>query len=377
MRIAVNTRLLLPGKLEGIGWVTYEVLKRITSNHPEHQFFFLFDRPYSSEFIFSDNVTPVVVHPPSRLPILWYLFFECGIPHALKKIHADLLISFDGWTSISAKIPKLTVFHDLNFEYFPDFIPKRDLRYVKRNVHRYAETSDRIVAVSEYTKKDIVKFYGISPNNIDVVYNAANPIYKPVNEEDKTVIKNKYANGCDFFVFVGSLHKRKNLSNLLLAFDDFKNQTNSRMKLVIVGKKMWRKGEFEDTFSSIKYTEDVLFTGYLDVEELSKVVASSYALMYVSFFEGFGIPIVEAFQAETAVITSNTTSMPEVAGDAALLVNPYDVGDISEAMINISSDIALRTSYINKGKIRREDFSWDKSAEEFWYSVEKVTNMNR
>ena len=99
MRIAVNTRLLLKDKLEGIGWFTFETLKRITKNHPEHEFIFLFDRPYDKEFIFSENIIPVVIQPPARHPFLWYLFFEWSIPAALKKYKADIFISPDGWLS--------------------------------------------------------------------------------------------------------------------------------------------------------------------------------------------------------------------------------------------------------------------------------------
>lgn len=372
MKIAVNTRLLLHGRLEGIGWVSYEILSRITKAHPEHQFYFLFDRKYSDEFVFSDNVTPVVVHPQSRLPVLWYLFFEWGIPHAVRKIQADLLVSPDGWTSLRAKIPKLTVFHDLNFEYYPQFMPKRNLRYVRHYVPKYAEQSDRIIAVSQFTKDDIVKLYNVDSEKIDVVYNAANPIYKPLSEVERTSVRDKYSEGCEYFLFVGSLHKRKNLINLLMAFDKFKEHDKNNVKMLIVGTKMWRRPDFEDTYNAMKHKDDVKFIGYLSSEELSKVMASSLALTYVSVFEGFGIPIVEAFESDTAVITSNTSSMPEIAGDAALLVDPFSIDDIAEAMEKVAVNQELRKSLIEKGRVRRKMFNWDKSADEFWKIIEKM-----
>lgn len=372
VKIAVNTRLLLPKKLEGIGWVSYQILKRITTNHPEHEFYFLFDRQYSEEFIFSNNVKPVIVHPQSRHPFLWYLYFEWGIPMALKRIKPDLFLSPDGWTSLRANVKKLTIFHDQNFEYFPDFMPKLTLKYVKHYVPRYAHASDRIVAVSEFTKNDIIKLYNIDPEKIDVVYNASNSNYKPLNDTEKASVKKKYTDSNDYFVYVGSLHKRKNIANLLLAFDTFKNTDNQNIKLLIVGSKMWRKGYFEETYNNMKHKDDVIFTGYLDAEELSKVVASSIALAYVSFFEGFGIPIIEGFEAETAVITSNTTSMPEVAGDAALLVDPYSVEQIADALTKLSADTTFRQSLIEKGRIRRQAFNWDKSAEEYWNIITKM-----
>jgi glycosyltransferase involved in cell wall biosynthesis len=122
----------------------------------------------------------------------------------------------------------------------------------------------------------------------------------------------------------------------------------------------------------MQFKDDVLFTGRLSIGDLSKALASALALTYVSYFEGFGIPIVEAFNAETAVITSDVTSMPQIAGDAALLVNPFESKSIAEAMKKLTLDTNLRSSLIEKGRIRRNEFSWDKTADKLWSSVLKV-----
>ncbi len=120
MRIAVNTRLLLKGKLEGIGWFTYQTLERMVRDHPEHEFIFFFDRPYDPQFIFASNVTPVVVHPQARHPILFYIWFEWRIPHLLRKYKADLFLSPDSYMSLSTKVPTCLVIHDLAFEHYPE-----------------------------------------------------------------------------------------------------------------------------------------------------------------------------------------------------------------------------------------------------------------
>ena len=129
MNIAINTRLLLHNRLEGIGWFTYETLKIITRSHPEHHFIFLFDRPFHEEFIFSDNITPVVLFPQSRHPFLWYWWFEFSVPAALKKHRADIFLSPDGYLSLCAKTPSLPVIHDLNFEHYPEDLPWVVRRY--------------------------------------------------------------------------------------------------------------------------------------------------------------------------------------------------------------------------------------------------------
>ena len=116
MKIAVNTRLLLKDKLEGIGWFSYESLKRICIAHPEHEFVFIFDRPYSEEFIFADNVTPVVVGPPARHPFLYILWFEISVAKVLRKHNVDVFLSTDGYLSLSTKVPSIAVLHDLNLK---------------------------------------------------------------------------------------------------------------------------------------------------------------------------------------------------------------------------------------------------------------------
>lgn len=372
MRIAVNTRLLLSGKMDGIGWFSYETLKRITQQHPEHEFLFIFDRKPSDEFIFSDNVKAVVAHPQARHPILWYLYFDWGIPPVLRKFKADLFLSPDGWLSLNTKVKSMAVIHDLNFEHLPEFIPWHVRKYYHYFFPRFARKANRIATVSEFTKQDIVNRYNVSPDKIDVVYNGANEDYAPVSESIKTEIKNEYTSGCNYFIFVGTLHPRKNLTNLFKGFGQFKGSTNSDVKLLIVGDKKWWTGDIKDAYDNLSCKDDVIFAGRVSTANLHKIVASALAMTYVSYFEGFGIPIVESFYCGTPVITSNVTSMPEVAGDAALLIDPFSVESISDAMTKIATDPKLRNSLIEKGFERGKNFSWQKSADRLWASIEKA-----
>ena len=235
MKIAVNTRLLIKDRLEGIGWFTFETFKRITRKHPEHEFIFIFDRQFSDEFIFSSNITPVVIHPQSRHPFLWYLWFEHSLPTFLKKSKPDLFISPDGFLSLSSNIPSFSVIHDINFAHQPKDLPFLAKKYYNHYFPLYAKKAERVATVSEFSKKDLCEKYHLNPNKVDVVYNGVNKIYSSVHENDKKTVKNKYTNGSDFFVFIGALHPRKNVSRLLLAFDEFKKSYKSDIKLVIVG----------------------------------------------------------------------------------------------------------------------------------------------
>jgi len=376
MKIAVNTRLLLKNKLEGIGWFTYETMSRITLQHKEHEFYFIFDRKFSDEFIFSDNITPIVVHPQARHPFLYYLWFEYSIPHVLNNIKPDLFFSPDGYLSLSTKFKSMHVIHDLNFEYYPQNLPYFERKYYKHFFPKYVQKADRIATVSEYTKNDIIKLYSINKEKIDVVYNGASEAFHLLGEDEKKQVKEKYSGGKPYFVFVGALHPRKNLVNLFKAFDSFSQSNPSGIKLVIVGEKMWWTQEIRTAYEQMKHRDEVVFSGRLGFNELTKVIGSALALTYVSYFEGFGIPIMESFYAGTPVITSNVTSMPEVAGDAALLIDPFSIESISNAMLLISSDEKLRKSLIEKGNERKKLFTWQKSADRLWESIEKAIHSN-
>ena len=372
MKIAVNTRLLIKNKLEGIGWFTYETLKRITSSHPEHDFFFIFDRNYDKEFIFSKNVTPVIIGPQARHPILFYIWFEYSISKILKKIGADIFISPDGYLSLKTKLPSLLVIHDLNFEHYPEMVPFFARKHYQYFTPKFAEKADRIATVSNFSKNDIVKQYQIKADKIDVIYNGVNEIFEPVSEEVKKQTREHFSEGNEYFVFIGALNPRKNLVNLFKAFDIFKMKSKLPTKLVVVGEKMWWNKEIKTTFDEMKFKDEVVFTGRLNPEILKNVISSASALTYVSYFEGFGIPIIEAFRTEVPVITSSVTSMPEIANDAAILVDPFNPVEIAEAMHRLVSDTKLRELLIRKGKNRSQEFSWDITAIKLWNSIEKM-----
>lgn len=373
MRIAVNTRLLLPGKLDGIGWFTAESVKRIVVAHPEHEFFFLFDRKPSPQFIFGPNVTPVVLCPQARHPILWRIFFEISVTWALRRYKIDLFLSPDGWMSLRTKVPTLTVIHDLNFEHSSDYLRPSHQRYMTRFFPRFARKATRIATVSEFSKQDIVETYGVDSKKIDVVYDGAHSFYRPISDDEKRLIRQKFTDGKPFFIYVGTISRRKNLTNILLAFDKFKDaHRDSQQQLLVVGSRYWWQDELASAFDSMRHQSDVRFVGHAESDVLAQLMGASTALVYTSLFEGFGIPIIEAFCAETAVITSDVTSMPEVAGDAALLVDPLSVDAIADAMSRIEGDEALRASLIEKGSARKELFSWDRTASLLWDSLMKT-----
>lgn len=371
MIIAVNTRLLIKDKLEGIGWFTYETLKRITQNHSEHEFIFIFDRPWNNEFIFGDNITPVIAYPQARHPVLWYLFFELGVPGILKKYKPDLFLSPDGWLSLKSSVKSISVIHDLNFFHFPEFIPWHVLKYYQRYFPRFVQKSSRIATVSQYTKTDIVNRFKYPEERIDVVYNGANELYRPLDIEEKQKVQETYTEGDPYFLFIGLIHPRKNLANIIRAYSEFRKSQNSNVKLLVVGSKKWWNKEHQQAVDSSSHVNDIIFIGRQNLVSLRKITGSALALVYASYFEGFGIPILEAMYCGVPVITSDTSSMPEVGGEAAIYVNPASVESIKNAMLLIFNDMNLRQHLIKNSEKQRNQFTWDKTAELLWKCVER------
>lgn len=373
MKIAVNTRLLLANRLEGIGTFANETLARITKANPAIEFHFFFDRPFDPQFIYGKNIVPHVIFPPTRHPLLVEYWMNYAVPKKLKKINASAFVSPDSILFTSKqKTPSHLVIHDINFFHRPLDLPKKHRNFYLKNTPKFIQAATQIATVSQYSKMDLMTSYQVAESKVDVVYNAAKSCFLPLSEEEKKAIQNKYAKGSNYFVYVGSLHPRKNLLNLVKAFDLFKTSSISDVKLLIVGSVLFDDPAFSDVLSNCTHRNEIVFAGRKSDEELSKILASAMALTYVPHFEGFGIPIVEAFACETPVITSNTTCMPEIAGDAALLADPNNVQDISEAMIKLWSNGDFRTQLIQKGIEQNKKYSWDLTADLFWKSIEKI-----
>jgi glycosyltransferase involved in cell wall biosynthesis len=347
-------------------------MKRLTTLYKEHTFIFLFDRPYHNEFVFSENVIPVVVPPPARHPFLWYLWFEVSVPRVLKHYKPDIFISPDGYLSLRDRTPSLPVIHDINFKHYPKDLPYLYSRYYNYYFPKFARKADRIATVSEFSKNDIASNFEIASDKIDVVYNGVGSQFKPLTEAEVKETRNKLTGGDPYFIYVSSFHKRKNVENLLRAFDIFKLSVNSSVKLVLAGNKRWWTSEMESAYQEMKYKDYVVFTGRVTEEDLGKYTAAAYAMVYASFFEGFGIPIVEAMRCKVPVITSNVSAMPETAGGAALLVDPFSEISIANAMTELNQNAGLRNKLIETGIKRANDFSWDRTADLLWQSVVKT-----
>ena len=361
MRIAVNTRFLLPGRMEGIGRFTREVSFRLAEQHPEHEFFFFFDRPYEPAFIPASNVHPVVLFPPARHPALWYAWFEWAVPNALRRCRADVFLSPDGYCSLRSPTPTVMVMHDLAYLHFPEAVPPVVRGYYRHFVPRYLRRAERIVTVSDYTAGDIRRQFGIDAGKIDTACNGCDPVFRPLPEAEKQQVRDQYADGQPYFFYIGAMHPRKNVDRLIGAFDLFKAQTGAPLQLLLAGRMAWQSGPVRAAWEAARYQDDIRFLGYVPDEELPRLTGAAYALTWVSLFEGFGVPILEAMHCDTPVLCSDVSSMPEVAGEAGLLVDPHSKEAIAAGMARLWHEEALRQNLVEKGRMQRLKYSWDKA----------------
>ncbi len=370
MRIGINTRSLLGQKLEGFGNYTLELVKRLTENQPEHTFILYFDRPVDPQFSFGSNVICKTVFPPTRHPFLYIVWFQWCLKQAIQKDKLDIFWSPDGMLPLGSKLPTLATIHDLNFEHYPKDLPKWVAWYYKTYFPRFAKAADKIVTVSNTTKQDIISSYQISSEKISVIYNGVNTCYQPLDEEAKSLIRKSQRLNKPYFLFVGSLHPRKNINRLVAAFQEFA-KSDSSTDLVIVGSAMWKNQIIK---IDPQFTARIHFLGHLETDALAQIMSAATAFVYVPYFEGFGMPLAEAMASHTPIIAGDQSCLPEIAANAALFVDPFDVDSIANGMKKLKNDVALRTQLIEAGKLRVQAFDWDLAALQIWQEIQQLVS---
>jgi glycosyltransferase involved in cell wall biosynthesis len=354
--------------MEGIGWFTHEVLRRMTLAHPEVEFHFFFDRPFDPSFIYGPNVTGHVVRPPVRHPWLFDWWFNVSVPRKLRRLHADVFVSMDGFCSLRTKVPQVITIHDLNFMHHPEHMQPRYRTYLPKRTRQFVESEAVLTSVSAYSAQDIQQTFDVN-RPVHVVFNAASEVFRPLSPDRISEVRSRMTNGRPYFLFVSSLHPRKNLVRILLAFEASRANNEHTMPLLVVGRRFWMNQEVDQLLLKMKYRNEVIFTGNMDQKNLAELTGAAFALVYASLYEGFGIPIIEAMQCGVPVITSNVTSMPEVAGDAAILVDPYKVEEIAAAMAQLAQNDALYQRLHEASLVQAQKFDWSTSAQRYWQII--------
>lgn len=373
MKITINCWVLRNKNIDGIGYFTINTFQRIIKANPQVSFVMLCDKNFTESYFDFPNVEIRRLFPPYRHPVLYILYLEFILPFVLWRSKPDLFVSAEGFLSLMSSSRQLPLIYDLNFEHNPENLSFKNRLYFRFFFKRFARKAKRIATISEFSKQDIVNWYKVPAEKIDNVSCGINSNFYVLSAEAKKVAQQKFSNGIPYFFFVGSMHPRKNMLRLLQAFNIFKEKTGSDFKLVIAGAMVWNKSEIMDAYEQSPYKSDINFTGRLSDDDLKLALGAAYALSFVPIFEGFGLPIVEAFEAGVPVLAANATSLPEVAGDAAVYADPFNVQSISDGLVKLyENKNNLCDQLIAKGFEQKKLFSWDRTAKLLWESMQKA-----
>ena len=255
--------------------------------------------------------------------------------------------------------------HDLSFEHLPETFKRRSRAQLRLTVRRTARHAAHLIAPSEFTRRDLLATYGLSPERVSVVPLAAAEMFRPVEDPAEVErVKRRYGIAGDYVLAVGSIQPRKNLARLIEAYSLLRRARGSVKlpQLVLVGKKAWLYGETLRGVEQRGLADSVVITGYVSEADLPALYTGALCFAYPSVFEGFGLPPLEAMRCGTPVLTGDRTSLPEVVGDAALTADPYDAGSISDALARLVGDEALRADLSARGLRRARLFDWRDTA---------------
>jgi len=373
MIIAINARTLREVPHDGIGWFTNEVTRGIVRNHPEHRFVLIGDRRHKVQPVEGENVEYVTIPLRTVHPLLWYFWHEILLPPVLRHIRADLLIAPDGIIPLRTDVPCIPVIHDLNHEHRQGDIPRCEDSYYRRYFPLFARKGARVATVSRFSAEDIASTYGIDYNMIDVVSNGVAELYSPPLPGEAGETRREFTGGRPYFLFVSNFSPRKNIEAVIRAFELFRRNNAGDHLLLLAGRRLYLTGELDRVLNASPLGSDIHFTGTVGRDVLRRLYGGAEALLFVPWLEGFGIPVVEAQRCGTPCILSDTSSLPEVSGGAALCVSPADTGAIAEAMARLVSDEALRRRLAEEGIKNSLRYTWEKASAEMWDCIVKST----
>lgn len=373
MKIAIDLRSLQSGRVSGVENYTYHLLDKMLSGDKVNQYVLFYNsfRPSDVEHFHFINSNVVRRRIPNRILNFSLKFFKYPkFEHFLEPFDFLFLPNSNHFAIKPQTKLALTV-HDLSPFVFPNFYNlKRRLWHKSLGFKKSLMRADIIFAVSEFTKKDIIEKFGVEEKKIKVVYQGIDhSVYKPnLPESELRRVRNKYSLPGEFILFLATIEPRKNLVGLIEAF----NRLPNKVSLVIAGKPGWKFGPSVKKISQSPKREFIHELGYVDEADKPFLLALAKALVFPSFYEGFGFPVLEAMAVGTPVITSNLTSLPEVVGDAGILINPYNINDIANAVETLLGNTVMQKHMREKGLVQAEKFSWEKTASEVLKGLESV-----
>lgn len=324
---------------------------------------FLGDRRIPSDWASSNVVTPVVSHLPTAKPALRILWEQLIQPFEVHRRRISVLHSMGYVKPIACRCPSIVTVYDLSFLRYPDAFNRPNQLYLSLLTRHSVRTADRIIAISLSTKRDLVELLNVPGERVEVVYPGVEECFRPIRDDtvlDEFRRRNHVPDR--FVLFFGTLEPRKGADKLLEAFAMLKRETGLPHSLVLGGAKGWLYDRIFARVRELDLGQSVFFTGYVPQEEQPLWYNCADLFVYPSIYEGFGFPPLEAMSCGTPVITTAVSSLPEVVGDAAVLVEPGQTQALCRAMAEVLSDERRRADMVERGLVRAKRFSWSEAA---------------
>jgi len=379
-RIGIDVRCLTEGRRTGVEEYTINLLKEVfrLDTQNEYRLFFNSWKDSQADLTWIKEFPQVKLFKfkiPNKILNLcfWYLNWP-KIDQMLGGVDVFFMPNLT-FAALSQKTKLIITLHDLSFERYPEmFSWKRRLWHYLVEPRKLCRQAEKIIAVSESTKNDLVNLYKISPEKISVIYNGLADKFRVIDRNDKQLIavKERYQLPYRFVLYLGTIEPRKNISSLIKAFNQLKNQARAenneelnKYKLVIAGQDGWLMKDIWREIDSSPYRADILQISFVAEEDKEYFYNLSSLFVYPSFFEGFGFPPLEAMRCGVPVITANYSSLPEVVNSGGIMIDPYRPSEIATAMWEILTNKTLREKLIQKGLEQAQKFNWKKSAKKF------------
>ncbi len=368
MRIALNAQLLSTGRTyrsAGINRVVYELISHLPDRRPAVDFaVFAPDSEDNRRLLARPGLTPRLTRLPTERPLVRIAWEQVALPIELSRGRIDLLHALGFVSPLAWRGPTIVTAYDLSFLRYPNLFNRGNRLYLTRFAPPSLRRATRVIAISEHTRQDVIQLCGVPPERVTTIVLAADSRYRPATPEAVDRFRTERELPKRYILYLGTLEPRKNVATLIQAYAELRRAGDIDHSLVLAGARGWH---YEPTFSLVRrlgLEQWVLFPGYVAADEQALWYSAADLFAYPSLYEGFGLPLLEAMACGTPVVASNTSSLPEVVGDAGLLVDPSDVGGLASALRNVLQSDSLRQRLREAGLARARRFSWGKMADE-------------
>ena len=362
MRIGFDAKRIFLNET-GLGVYSRLLVQNLTSFFPQHEYFLFTPRVNSDSFHEKFRKSPFHVITPS-IPYPGWRTFGMG-----KAIYREGIELYHGLSHeipvgvSSSRCRKIVTIHDAVFMRYPEFFPVPDRQLYLLKWRHSCSQADMLIAVSENTREDLIRYFNIRESRVKVIYQTCDPLfYEQVPQETKDEIRSVFSLPGEFMLYVGSIIRRKNLLSIVQAMQRI--PPHLRIPLVIVGTGKGYKKKVQEYIAEHKLNKTVFFIDKVANSELPAIYQLARIFIYPSHYEGFGIPILESLASKTPVVTSSTSSMPEAGGPGAVLIDPGDIDSIAEGIASLLEDQALYESCILKGFQHAQSFTGERQATE-------------